>query len=273
MDMRDPWTSNYMVQELMKRSAWADRIDQGLEDKALATADCVTGISPGLLSEYSDRANRTELIFNGFDAEDFPDFEKTGPDEHFIFSYIGSVKPNQNITALWEAIAELNDSSPEFKKDFRLRFVGNLNPSIMDAIKKLGISDQLIQVNFIPHSEAIHLMQSTSLLLFIVPRATYAKKITSGKIFEYMASKTPMLSLGPVDGDAAWIVDKAKRDEMIDYDDKESIKEFLNDKFLQWKANGRTLPRYKTEDHMIFSRKNLTGQLAEVLNAVSSKKE
>ena len=234
MDLRDPWTSNYIVKEFMNRSKIAEKIDKKLENKALKFADCITGISPGLLEEFSDRAKRTETIYNGFDEEDFSDYEKKSQ-AIFTLSYIGSLKPNQNILALWNAIAELKEEIVDFRQNFKLQFIGNLNFQIINTIKEYGLEEQLMLSEFIPHEEAIKKMQNTSLLLFIVPRAVYAKSITSGKIFEYMASRTPMLSLGPVDGDAAWILEKGKRDPIIDYDNKDEIKQKIKEKYIFWK--------------------------------------
>lgn len=265
MDMRDPWTSNYMVKELIPRLSLVDKWDERLEQKALDRADCLTGISPGLLSEFTGRTNRIELIYNGFDPEDFPTYEAQ-PTEHFELSYIGSLKPNMNIKTLWQAIEELNTEVEGFSKDFKLRFMGNLNANIISSIHSYNIPDeQLLLSGFGPHEEAIHLMQSTSLLLFIVPRASYAKNITSGKVFEYLAARTPMLSLGPVDGDAATILNESGRAAMIDYDDMQSIKDSILKSYFSWKENGEKLAKHVGESHIKFCRKHLTEKLAKIL--------
>jgi glycosyltransferase involved in cell wall biosynthesis len=269
MDFRDPWTSSYLVKELIARSRLAENIDQGMENKALKLADCVTGISPGLLTEFQDRANRLEVIYNGFDEEEFPPYQKK-PQSKFSLAYIGSLKPNQNIHALWQALAELIKERDDFRKDFVLQFTGSPNPHIIDTIKNYGLKDHLNLSGFIPHQQAIEQMQQTSLLLFIVPRAKYAKSITSGKIFEYMASRTPIVSLGPTDGDAAWILKKARRDPIIDYDDKEGIKKSIVRKYNEWTENQKILPQHEGDDHLYFSRKKLTGQLAQLLNELTN---
>ena len=268
MDFRDPWTSNYIVKELMHRSKIAEKIDKKLENKALKFADCITGISPGLLKEFRDRAKNIETIYNGFDEEDFSYYEKET--QHiFTLSYIGSLKPIQNILALWKAIAELKEEIEDFKQDFKLQFIGNLNFQIINTIKSYRLEEQLMLSEFIPHKEAIKKMQNTSLLLFIVPRAIYAKSITSGKIFEYMASRTQILSIGPVDGEAAWILDKGKRDPIIDYDDKNEIKQRIKEKYTFWKKNNGLLPKHESNEHFYFSRKNQAGQFAKILNELS----
>jgi glycosyltransferase involved in cell wall biosynthesis len=266
MDMRDPWTSNYMVKELIPRLSIVDKWDERLESSALAKTDCLTGISPGLLSEFKGKTKRIELIYNGFDPEDFPTYTPA-PTAYLEMSYIGSLKPNMDIKTLWKAIEELNTEVAGFAEEFKLRFMGNLNATIIASIHACNISDdQLLLSGFGPHEEAIHLMQSTSLLLFIVPRATYAKSITSGKVFEYLAARSPMLSIGPVDGDAAAILNQAGRASMIDYDDKEGIKASLLKSYTDWKQHGKMLEKHQGDAHMDFSRKRLTERLAGILD-------
>ena len=270
IDFRDPWTSNYMVTELMKRTRLVRNIDKRLENRAISLADCVTGISPGLINEFKSRSKRSEIIYNGFDEDDFKAYQKK-PQDKFVFSYIGSLKPNQNIIALWEAISELKGEIDGFEDNFILEFVGNLNPFIIKEIERLGLKDQLRLTNFIPHETAIKKMQDSSLLLFIVPRAEYSKSITSGKIFEYIASKTSILSIGPTDGDITWILEKAKREKIIDYDDKASIKKSLKYKYEEWHKNGKIIPQIDSDDYLYFSRKGQAKQFADLLNTLSKK--
>lgn len=265
MDFRDPWTSNYMVTEFMKRTQISAYLDKKLENKTLKLADYVTGISPGLVSEFKDRNHNIKVIYNGFDEADFQSYSAQ-PSKFFTLSYVGSLKPNMNIVALWDALADLIKQNEEFGRYFRLQFVGNLNPHIVKVIQKLGIGDNLILKEFMPHKQAIDEMRNTQMLLFIVPRATYAKNITSGKVFEYLASRTPMLSLGPTDGNAAWILKKAKRELMIDYDDKVLVKEKLKQSFQVWLNNGKVLKKHETTDYLFFSRKRQAGEMAEILN-------
>lgn len=267
MDMRDPWTSNYMVTEFMKRTRMSAYFDRRLETKTLKLADAVTGISPGLVSEFEDRNQNIKVVYNGFDEADFQEYAGY-PSELFALSYIGSLKPNMNIITLWETIGELLNQNPDFRTYFRLQFVGNLNPHIVKVIHEYGIENNLILKEFVPHHQAIDEMSKSQMLLFIVPRATYAKNITSGKVFEYLASTTPMLSLGPVDGNAAWILKKAEREPMIDYDDKESIKKRLLSAFNTWLNSGKMLKKHDTESYKFFSRKRQTQEFVLVLNEI-----
>ncbi len=51
-------------------------------------------------------------------------------------------------------------------------------------------------------------MMSSTLLLLIIPDHHSNKSILTGKLFEYLASGKSVLCLGPVDGDAAEILER-----------------------------------------------------------------
>ena len=45
----------------------------------------------------------------------------------------------------------------------------------------------------------------------------------TGKIYEYLASRTPILAIGPAQGDAAKLLHNLKREPIIDYHQKHQI--------------------------------------------------
>jgi hypothetical protein len=102
-------------------------------------------------------------------------------------------------------------------------------------------------------------MLSTSVLLLIIPDHQSNRSIITGKIFEYIASGKPVLCLGPVDGDAAGIIKESGNGSTFNYNDRPGIETFLNSGLTE-KEN------LQNPGSSIFSRKNLTVRLAEILN-------
>ena len=49
-------------------------------------------------------------------------------------------------------------------------------------------------------------MLSSSVLLLVIAKHPGNRSFLSGKLFEYIAAGKPVLCLGPVDGDAAFIL-------------------------------------------------------------------
>ncbi|MFW6101648.1 MAG: glycosyltransferase, partial [Bacteroidota bacterium] len=112
VDMRDPWTNNFFNKAL-PRTRYTKKLEKKFEDKILTNADFITTVSPGLKKEFQDRNQNIQVIYNGYDQEDIPEPAQYKSSE-FSLSYIGNLKPNQNIPALWKAIKEMEDEVEGF---------------------------------------------------------------------------------------------------------------------------------------------------------------
>ncbi|HIO68379.1 MAG TPA: glycosyl transferase family 1 [Flavobacteriales bacterium] len=268
-DFRDPWTTVY-YNKFFPRTASTERKDKSMEDEVLSHADAVVAVSSGLGAEFKDRANKVEIIYNGFDHEDIPEAQSETSD-FFTLEYIGNLKPNQNPEQLWSALGELIEDEDGFKDFFRLNITGNIDKYLADDLtNKYRLGPILDIIPYVSHQEAVERMVKTSLLLFVVPEADNNHLIITGKLFEYMASKTPILSIGPTDGDAAKLLKEAERDEMLAYNAKDEIKEQILSQFISWKDGGKMQWKHANSDLNKFSRKHLTEKLGNVLTAIVS---
>ncbi|MCF8327260.1 MAG: glycosyltransferase [Bacteroidales bacterium] len=268
-DMRDPWVNIY-YNRIFPRSKRTINKDRRLETKVLKNADLLTVVSEGLQKEFSDRANRISTILNGFDAIDMPQDIFTEAVDRFSISYIGNFKPNQNIKMIWRALAELKEEIPGFAKDMIIRLTGNIDPTILQSIKQHNLYDNLEQKQYVPHKEATQLMSQSSVLLFVVPKTTNNSLIITGKLFEYIATSTPVVSVGPTEGDAAKILSDAQRDSMCDYDEKERFKDKIKGYYENWKMNGQVAYRHSKSSLEKYSRKSQTKRLSLELNRITN---
>ena len=265
-DFRDPWTTVF-YNKFFPRTKKAQKKDKKLEDAVLSECDAITVVSNGLAKEFEDRASKIEVIYNGFDEADIPDKKQINTDT-FSLEYIGNLKPNQNVEALYEAISELKNENAAFSEDFKLNFTGNVDAYLLEEMcVSYGLKSIVKVLPYVPHQEAVNRMVKSNILLFIIPRAENNRLIITGKLFEYMASATPMLSIGPIDGDASLLIKEGKRGTMLDYADKDGIKALLIQRYLLWKEqNGKKT--FHVEDGLKqFSRRELTRKLSNVLNS------
>lgn len=260
-DFRDPWTTIYYNDKL-PRTRKSNQKDKTLETRVLNNADTVLTVSPGLADELSVESKRVEVLYNGFDEDDYSLVAKGVTT--FDLCYIGNYKENQNVEALWDSVAELIQEDVEFANDFRLKLTGNVTPSIKSILSE-KLPNHFYSYPFVKHKEAVRLMKEAGMLLFIIPKAERNHLILTGKIFEYLASGTPMLSIGPVAGNASAIVHTCEQASMISYDNKHEIKAALSKGYKDWK-NGvkRTVSKHVQE----YSRKGQTKRLAEILNSL-----
>lgn len=267
-DFRDPWTTVY-YNAFFPRTNRTKRIDQALEDLVLRQADHVVVISEGMAAEFNDRARKLSVLYNGFDEQDL----YTGPDEAtstFQLTYIGNMKPNQQVPFLWKALAACTAADPDFQRDFRLQFTGSIDPGVVGAINEAGLQDHLQIQPFVAHQEATKLMAQAGMLLFIIPDSPDNHRIITGKIFEYLASNTRMLSIGPRKGDAAGILEQAGRNDMLDYSDEQGMISVVQKAYADWRVGGQKPLREPGGDYLRYSRRSLTGKLAVILDQLNA---
>jgi len=262
-DMRDPWVNNFFNMSL-PRTEKTIRKERKYEDRIIKNADHVSVIGPGLKNEYCDRNKNIHVIYNGYDQEDIPK-PRQERSKVFELTYVGNFLPSQNIHSLWNAIKELINENSYFREKFRINLTGNIDESVMESIKKLEIEEFCSIKKYVPHKKAVSIMNLANLLLFIVPKTPHNKLIITGKLFEYIATRSPILPIGPTDGDAAKILNEANRDEMIGFADNVKIKDQINYYFKLWEQDNYfnfKHPDIKTDQ---FSRKEMTRLFTRIL--------
>ncbi|NNF02676.1 MAG: glycosyltransferase [Bacteroidia bacterium] len=267
-DFRDPWVNVY-YNKFFPRTDSTKKKDQDLENSVLEQANVSTVVSEGLKLEFEDRAKRVEVLYNGYDESDYTRSDNVKGGEKFTISYIGNFKPNQNVHALWELLSELVKTSDDFKKHLLIRLIGNVDPQLKKDIIEMGLEEHVSFEDFVDHKKAVSFMQASTILLFIIPQVKDNHLILTGKLFEYMASGTKMLSIGPVDGNAAKIISECDRGSMIDYENKDAMKEQLIDSMKTFKLNASVPKLVMNSSLLNYSRKGQTEQLAKVLNEIS----
>ncbi len=264
-DMRDPWTSIFYNQFFPRTKKTKDK-DFGLESSVLQHADLVTVVSNGIKKEFEERARKIEIIPNGFDMEDIAPRENEKTDS-FVLSYVGNFKTTQNIESIWQALSEMKSEVGGFAGNFKLRFTGNCVPEALSKIKEYKLEDMVEIEGHVEHRVAVERMRNANLLLFIIPRSENNHLIITGKLFEYLATRAPVLSIGPLDGDAGRILKEQQRDRMIDYGDKEEFKKLVLKYYQKW-LDDKKLVVAPMSDLKKYSREGLTRKLASILDSL-----
>ncbi len=266
-DLRDPWTNIYYNQSL-PRTERTKQKDKALEDKVLATANAVTVVSGGMADEFKSRAKHLEVIFNGYDDDDIYKGENK-PSEFFTLAHVGNFFPYYDSEGLWEAIAQLCKENMAFAERFRLCFTGVTDGGILQKIKEKGLEKWLVVNGSVPHKEATKQMFEAAMLLFVIPNDG-SKGVITGKVFEYIASETPILPIGDTTSNVANILREQGHLSMADYGDTATLKNYLKNAFEAWLAGGQKTQKMEGKGQNPYSRKALTGKLAELLNKITA---
>lgn len=262
VDLRDPWTGIYYDQYL-RRSKWAARRNQMLEQKILQQADQLVVVTRGMARELAPYAAKTVVIPNGYDEADFAVLTASD-DPRLTIAYTGNLKANQNVTTLWSELSRLLQIGAISPDNFRLLLVGNIHPVITRQLTSSGIDAIVERRPFVQHDEAIAIMAGANVLLLPIPHTKGNRQIVTGKIYEYLASRTAILAIGPPTGDADQILQETGRAPVIDYDDIVGMKDRLTSYIQQWAATG-SVPKCQGEVHTKYARQGLTRDVADLI--------
>ncbi|MBL7926017.1 MAG: glycosyl transferase family 1 [Bacteroidia bacterium] len=265
-DFRDPWTNIDFYKDLLLTKT-ADKKHHKLEKEVLQKASRVITIGSTMAKEFQIIANRNvDVITNGFDDAD-KSSEVVIEDKKFSIAHIGSLNKDRNPQLLWEVLSEMIAGNPVFKADLEIKLAGKIDFTVIDKIDALGLADNLRKIEYLKHNEVIIEQQRSQILLLLVNNTPNAKGILTGKLFEYLAAKRPILCIGVADGDAAKIINETQSGVVVNFGDKEKMKATVSAFYEQFKNNKLKVTSQSVDR---YSRKNLTQQLVEVLNQMTS---
>lgn len=250
-DMRDPWTGIYYADEL-RQTSWAKAKNLRMEREVLTTADHIITVSEQLKRDFLKLhpalpQQKVTVISNGYDPDDFA--EQTPLENEFTIGYMGTITPQYDITALLTVLTGM-------ERKLRLRFIGEVPGEIQRALQATGHACTF--TGYLPHDAALRQAGGCALLLLVIPRVKDNAGIVTGKVFEYLALQRPILGIGPVDGDAAVILQGTGAGLMFDYTDAEGIRQFITEAL-----SGPPMP---AGDSTAYSRKAQAEGLGRILS-------
>ncbi len=267
-DFRDPWTNIDFYDQLMLMN-WADRKHHRMELAVLKNADLVVSIGEQMSCEFqgllqksgTSNPSKFAVITNGFDQDDVSEtpIEK---DPKFSIAHIGTLVKDRNPAGLWKVLSQLVQANEAFRNQLEIKLVGKVDYYVTEQLELAGLTPFVRKIDYLPHSEVILEQQRSHVLLLLVNNTPNAKGILTGKFFEYMASRAPILAIGPTDGDLAKIVHATHSGLISDFDDEEGLKKNVLDYF-----NGSVTPRDEDEINK-YSRKELTRELVKELERI-----
>lgn len=262
-DFRDPWTNIDFYEELML-SARADKKHHRLEKAVCDMADDLLVVGNTMKQEFEAITNSTPIhvIPNGYDPADQTNSTIELDQNRFILSHIGSFSPARNVPALWQALAELCEETPELKDQLVIRSIGKTDSSVLASIQQAGLSAHLEKINYVPHDQIGDYQRQSHVLLLPVNQSPNAKGILTGKVFEYLSSNRPILAIGPEDGDLAHLMEQVNGDPVIEWSKKEDIKARVR-KCFQEHQQGICQAHY--QDVATFSREQLAVRIKGII--------
>ena len=265
-DFRDPWTKMYYLKHLpLTKCTWR-RLEK-MEQSVIDDASAVLTVTP-LVQEFYAAKTKTPvaMITNGFDEEDF-DYEAQ-TDGFFNVTHTGLFAKDGNPFVLWKVLGEMASKDAAFREKLRLRLAGKTDPEVLRAIAEAGIAENVVNLGYCVHSDAVREQKSSTILILPLRHDPDYKIILPGKLFEYLASRRPMLGIGQVDGAMARVVADCAAGQVCEWEDEEGMRRFIGDAWSAFNADG--VPP-TAGDISAFTRRATARSLAALLDKVSGK--
>lgn len=263
-DFRDPWTEiDYFEQlPLTKR---AIKKHHQLEKEVVRNSDAVLVIGESMKKQFKKYSNFVSVITNGYD--DYNGLNSISLDKKFTITHVGLMNADRNPISFWRALSELIKENESFAKDYRVKIIGKVAPEVEKSIVKYDIKNIDFE-GYLTHEEVRKYQQNSQVLLLAVNNVKSAKGIITGKIFEYLQAKRPILAIGPTDGDLAAIISDTNSGVIAGFDDIKTLKQQLLTLYNQYQKGNLKVNSVNIEK---YHRKNLTKELSEVIKKTISK--
>ncbi len=261
-DMRDPWTDIYYYKDLLHTST-VKRMDAKLERNVLEDCDKIITVSSGLKRMFHSKSNhisseKIHIIPNGFDESDFKS-QVSEKNERFTIAYVGTMAEIYEPIPFFDAFERsLQNGIP-----LELKLVGKVSPPILEELKNRSWSDRVNIVGQVEHSEAVHHMQSADILLLLIPNTKDSKGILTGKFFEYLAAKCPILAHGPKSGDIDEILNITEAGSLFDFNNSIEMEKYINTIYKEYFSANRIFSSNNIDK---YSRQNLSLQLSNIIH-------
>lgn len=267
VDFRDPWANDVDIIMPTALHRVCHKMAEKLIVKSSNAILTTTEYHSNYFKEYvsSDKANTIHTITNGVDLENFKP-RKSFHNNCFTIVYTGNFDSSRYPIDFLTAVSNIITTHPSVFTKNSINFYGNINPNLSKDIINLNLSDFVKQCGIISYEEVIDEIASAAVLLLIVHNDTNTPKFCiPAKLFEYMATGRPILSISPP-GEASDIIEKYKLGKNIEHKNIKEIEQTIlnyHDLFLKGQLESVIPPN---EILYQFDRKNLTKELATILN-------
>ncbi len=273
IDYRDLWNGDHTRENL---SLWRQAVERYLERLIAKKADLIIATSESkvnYLKRFLNRRNsmRFQCITNGFDPEDFPDFDKESSKKNknlLKLVYTGRLYRTLSAVPFIEALGQAVKEVPSLKWGMRVHFIGDVAPLERDRMNSVIDDYDITQVvdftRYVTYSQALVYQLKADALLLLMNHARNADGVIPTKVFEYLGAGRPILAVVPP-GDAARIVRQTGRGLTVAPDDIGGIKRAILKLYSLFRES-KLWETFQDNHHAdLYTRRNLTEKLARLI--------
>ena len=170
-----------------------------IQDDAVRHADGITAVSEGVLRELLDGLDTdvpAMTLYNGYDpvaGEGTPEAEETGV---FSLCYTGILYGElRDFTPLLKALRHLGSEGRVDLARVKIHYAGRDYEILRQMAQKTGMEGILVDHGYVSRAEAARLQSISDLFLVLSWNTPDSQGILTGKFYEGIRAKKPILSL------------------------------------------------------------------------------
>jgi hypothetical protein len=220
---RDPWTGFLSTPV---RYGLAKELDAHLEKSVYETCDKMEvawkGIAKDFAKKYPDvDASRVVHIENGFDDADIPDLDLSR-NEKFTVTYTGSMYGKRSPENFLNAVRSLVESGKVDASKIKLNFIGRFGANLLPLFEEPTLKNAIEVKSYMPHAESVKELLRSDALLLVVDDTDGSEEIVPGKVYEYIGTSRPVITLAP-DGAIASLIRETHAGTVANFRNHEEI--------------------------------------------------
>ena len=246
-DVRDEWLDFYNKFYEAHKRPFGSSILKKIERMTVQSAYIVTAVTKGIVQNFQNKYPNSSKRFiwmpNGFDPSDFLSDTIPNPIDKFTLTYTGTLFSVTTPKYFLLALSNLVSEFPEIRENLRVNFVGRIAEDILPLFDIPQLEGMLNITGYVSHEQSILYLLQSHVLILIIDDLPNSKNISTGKIFEYLFARKPILALTP-EGDAADLIRQANAGFIIPPRDIKRIREQILQLYNDYKTgNLRFQPR------------------------------
>jgi glycosyltransferase involved in cell wall biosynthesis len=274
LDYRDEWCTVRQAYEMSGSRAarfLGDPLEAALLRRAHAVVTATDDFRQRLLSRFPWLDERNVVaIPNGYDPDDFP-ADLPGPPsdvrDRFVATYAGTVFTLTSARGLLGGVRLLHERDPALAGLLRLRFVGRIVPTELDAFENAeSLGPCVERVGYVPHARVLAELAASHLVLCLLDDVPGAQSVYPAKIFELMRLGRPVLTLAPPGSALARLVESHALGTVVHPRDERGIADALHSRLRTFeRGENLHVPWRNAPGIRRFDRRALAGEFAQIL--------
>ena len=233
-------------------------------------ADIITLVSSGCCSAIN---SKTHIITNGYDKDDFSKIKKISSGNKFIFCYAGTMYNGYSKADIFfKILNELFENKIIESSEIEIQYLGRNAKCFIDQVPDYFSKDIIRNFGFVSREKSIEIQNKSNALLLLSWNYHNHRGAITGKIFEYLMAKKPVLCFvsGDIgncevkkiisDSESGFCYEEANS--IIDYD---LMKNYIKEQIINWKKwkTGGFIPKKEYVEQ--YDYKNIVQDLIKLL--------